>query len=101
MPARAMTVVLIAVVCGCGCGCAAARQEPLSAAEYRRQANALCAGRPGDMASLKPPRHLQALHDRAAALSDSGNRADPHQLASVYAKLGLSECVDLFTPDEG
>src|SRR4051794_29851333 len=99
MPARATTVVLIAVVCGCGC--AGARQEPLSAAEYRRQANALCAGRPGDMASLKPPRHLQALHDRAAALSDRGNRADPLQLASVYAKLGLSECVDLFTPDEG
>lgn len=76
-------------------------EEPLTTSEYRRQANGLCAGRPGDMADLKPPRHLQALHDRATALSDRGNRADPAQLASVYSKLELSECVRMVTPDPG
>ena len=88
------------VALGCGCG-SSSRQGPLTASEYRRQANALCAGRPGDMANLKPPPHLQALHDRATALSDKGNRADRRRLAAIYSKLELPECVRMVTPDPG
>jgi hypothetical protein len=101
VPAHATTLLagaLGALVCGCGW---ASPEEPLAASEYRNRANALCAGQPGDMTSLKPPVHLQALHDRASALSDMGNRADPRQLASVYSELNLAECVRLYTPDAG
>ena len=89
---------LTAVVCGCG---PTAAEDPLTTSEYRRQANAQCAGQRGDLSSLKPPRHLQALHDRATALSHMGNRGEPRELASVYRKLKLVECVRLVTPDPG
>ena len=96
-----MTLLLGALVAlGGGCD-SASRQKPLTSSEYRRQANALCAGQPGDLANLKPPPQLQALHNRATVVSDKGNRADRRQLASIYSKLELSECVRLVTPDAG
>jgi hypothetical protein len=99
--AHATTLLAGAVVAlGCGCGWDSG-EAALTASEYRNRANALCAGEPGDMTKLKPPPHLQALHDRAKELSDRGNRADPRQLASLYGKLELAECVRLYTPDVG
>ena len=101
MRAIALTLLLGALV-ALGCGCAGTYpRESLTASEYRTQANALCAGQPGDMANLKPPPHLQALHDRTTALSDKGNRADRRRLASIYSKLELPECVRMVTPDPG
>ena len=91
---------LAALVAICGCA-GAPGQEPLTPSEYRSAANDRCAHQGGDLAVLEPPPHLQALHDRAMTLSDRGNRADPLQLASVYGKLELSECVRLVTPDAG
>ncbi len=89
---------LVATICGCA---GAPGREPLTASEYRSEANDRCAHQGGDLSVLKPPPRIQELHDRATTLSDRGNRADPLQLASVYSKLELSECVRLVTPDAG
>lgn len=97
---RPVLTLLLAVFVAAICGCAAAPgQEPLTTSEYRRKANDRCAHQGEDLSALNPPPHLEALHDRATAQTDKGNRADALQLASIYRKLELSECVSLVTPD--
>ena len=54
-------------------------------------------------ARLEPPERLAALHDRATRLTSRNGvttRRTVRELRSVYSKLELSDCADLFSVDE-